>query len=127
VQIHNAKASTKLTWALDPVRGPIQQTERVIERATTSAISVPKKGFASCPEGATFEIQPDGTFEVPDDVGAFYTRMPDWHAGPSPFPPLEMVRAAAAQPAPQRPAPQSAPAAAPAAVPAKDAPPPSKA
>jgi len=36
-------------------------------------------------EGKTYEIQQDGAFEVPEDVAAFYLRMPGWHEGSNPF------------------------------------------
>jgi hypothetical protein len=91
MQIHNSTSSTKLVWSLDPSRGPVQQTERVVERGGATRITVPKGGFASTPDGATFELQPDGTFHVPDDIGAFYVRTPNWFEGSSPFPPPEMV------------------------------------
>jgi hypothetical protein len=109
MQIHNATSSTKLVWSLDPVRGPVQQTERVVERAGTTQISVPKGGFASTPEGATFDIQPDGTFHVPDDVGEFYVRTPNWFEGASPFPPAEMVAEFEKAKAPKSPRPSREP------------------
>ena len=39
------------------------------------------------PDGSqrTFEIQPDGSFDVPVEVAEHYLRMPGWNVGSSPF------------------------------------------
>jgi hypothetical protein len=33
----------------------------------------------------TYEVQSDGTFDVPEHVAAHFLRMPGWHEGSNPF------------------------------------------
>ena len=90
MQIHDVEERVEERWVLDPVHGPTQKRELAANRSTTSVISVPAGGFASCPEGQTFELGADGSFDVPEDVAAHFLRMPGWHVGISPFPPEDL-------------------------------------
>jgi hypothetical protein len=72
--------------SLDPVFGPVKRAETMKKASSIDRISVPAHVFASSPAGGVWEIQPDGTFEVPDDVGKSMTIRPGWHEGLSPFP-----------------------------------------
>lgn len=76
---------------LDPDQGPIKKLVSDMTPGGQTVISVPPAVFESCPEGAVFNIQDDGNFEVPEDVAKFFAKQPEWHIGASPFPPAEMV------------------------------------
>ncbi len=78
MQIHRLDTVRTQHYVVDDDLGVVLRKEQAIQPATTTAI---------CHQGRTYEVQPDGSFLVPDDVGAFFLRMPDWHAGPSPFAP----------------------------------------
>ena len=77
-QIHNVVESPTSRYVLDPDHGMVQRRELVMRASDVDRI---KHG------DDTFEVQPDGSFEVPADVAAHYLRMPGWHEGPSPFAP----------------------------------------
>jgi hypothetical protein len=86
MQIYNLQETYEERWILDPVTGPAKRREAVVKPSGMDRISVPAGVYASCPQGKVFEVQPDGTFEVPQDIGEFYVRQPGWHSGASPFP-----------------------------------------
>ena len=92
MQIHCVVESTTEEWVVDPLRGPIKEKRRALQPASTERIVTPPGGFKSCPDGETFEVGPDGTFSLPDDVAEHFLRMPGWHEGASPFPPAEMTQ-----------------------------------
>ena len=92
MKIHNVIEGTTEEWVLDPARGAIKEQRRALKPSDADRIVVAKGAHDSCPEGAAFERQSDGTFEVPDDVAAHFLVMPGWHEGASPFPPPEMVK-----------------------------------
>lgn len=48
----------------------------------------------------TYEVQPDGTFEVPDDLASFLCAQPEWERGPNPHPPERPPARKAAKPKP---------------------------
>ena len=88
-QIHNVIESPTMRHVLDPALGLVQRRELVMRASDVDRIK----------HGAdTFEVQPDGSFEVPAEVAAHYLRMPGWHEGPSPFAPEHQEP----QPQPQR-------------------------
>jgi hypothetical protein len=96
MHIHHIEESYADRWMVDPDLGTVKRRELVMKPSGTAAIAVPPNTFESLPDGGTFNKAEDGTFDVPDDVGEYFTRMPGWHAGESPFPPEE--HAAASQP-----------------------------
>lgn len=98
MKIFHVQESWQDRWVLDPVTGPAMRHELVAKQSTMGTISVPEKVYPSLPDGATFDVGDDGSFEVPDEVGAFFLRMPGWHAGVSMFPKEE---APAEEPAPK--------------------------
>lgn len=86
-QIHSVEETTEDRYILDPKLGAVMRREQVMKPSDTAGISVPAGVFDSCPDGASFERQADGTFDVPADVAAHYVAQPGWHEGPNPFPP----------------------------------------
>jgi len=76
-QIYHAETTTVERYVLDPTLGPIKRREEALKPSGTWRIGAP--------DGATFERGADGTFEVPDEVAAFWLRRPGWHEGASPF------------------------------------------
>ena len=97
MQIHHVQVTYEDKWVLDPQHGSVKKREEIIAPSGTSSIGVPAHQFDSCPDGETFEVQSDGAFHVPDDVAAFFMRMPGWREGPSP-----LVDEPAAEPTPAR-------------------------
>lgn len=77
-QIHQVEEYTELKHDLDPVRGMVLRSERKVLKGGTVAISHPDYD-------EVFEIGPDGSFDVPDDVAAFLVKQPSWFEGPNPF------------------------------------------
>ena len=79
MQIHQVHTKDVDRWVLDPGLGPVKQKTQIMTKATTHCITH---------EGIEYHIQPDGSFEVPDEVGAFYVNRPHdgWYEGPSPYP-----------------------------------------
>lgn len=77
--IHHAQTTTEYKFVTDPDLGVVRKGVQTFKRSTIDRIV-----FGAT--GATYEVGPDNTFEVPVDVAAFFLRQPDWHPGPSPFP-----------------------------------------
>jgi hypothetical protein len=86
-QIYHVIQTTSDRYVLDPERGMVQRRELVMQAATTGAI---KHGDDQ------FEVQADGTFDVPAHVAAHFLGRPGWHEGSNPF--------AEAQDEPEKPA-----------------------
>ena len=76
VQIHNVEVSYKDRMVLDPEQGLLRKREELLKRASTERI---------VHGGEVYEVQADGSFEVPQSVATFMTRMPGWYLGPNPF------------------------------------------
>lgn len=76
-QIYRVKVSFRERYVLDEKEGMVMRRERILQPADEVTITDPKYG--------TFEVQPDGTFHVPDEVAAHFLRMPDWNEGANPF------------------------------------------
>jgi hypothetical protein len=85
LQIHHVQVTYEDRWVLDPQYGSVKKREEILAPSGTSSIGVPAKQFDSCPDGETFEVQTDGAFHVPNDVAAYFLRMPGWREGPSPL------------------------------------------
>lgn len=62
-------------FRFDPQSG---LTNEVIVRSPIERIAHPKHG--------EFEASSNGTFDVPEEFGAWLCSTPGWHAGESPFP-----------------------------------------
>jgi hypothetical protein len=86
-QIYNVIQSTANRYVLDPDQGMVQRRELVMKASDVSAIKHADD---------TFEVQADGTFDVPEHVAKHFLRMPGWHEGANPF--------AAAEPEQEKPA-----------------------
>ena len=87
MQIYHVHTSYKDRWVVDPELGHTKRREEMMTSSGTHRISVPAGQFDSTPDGGTFDADDSGTFDVPDVVAAYYTRMPGWNEGLSPFPP----------------------------------------
>ena len=77
VKIHHVVQTSEEKWVFDPVVGPVKRNEPTLSRSGIELITH---------EGRTYEIQPDGSFEVDEETGRFFARQPGWQMGPSPFP-----------------------------------------
>ena len=86
MQIYHCETTEVDRWVLDPTLGQVKRREQVIKPSGTCTISVPAGQFESTPDGGTFEAEAD-TFDVPDDVAAYFLARPGWGQGVSPFPP----------------------------------------
>ncbi len=76
VKIHQVEVFHEKHHTLDPIRGMVLKTEDVIRRGSASRISH---------ELGEFDIEPDGSFIVPDEVAEFLCNTPGWFEGPNPF------------------------------------------
>jgi hypothetical protein len=86
-RIYHAVTTKTEEWDFDPKRGA-----SLIARE-----SIQPSGAEIIQHGdLTFELQPDGCFELPDDVAAFYRKQPGWYEGPNPFVQKRMAEEAAA-------------------------------
>lgn len=77
MKIHQVVETFENLHEIDPRKGPVLRKERVLKEGSTTAIDDPTHGH--------FEIGPDGSFDVPDELGVFLCRTPDWFEGPNPF------------------------------------------
>ncbi len=82
VQIHHLEMDTEVKYTWDKDLGAVQRTQQFARKSTVDRI---------VHDGNTYEVGPDLTFRVPSSVGAFMTRMPNWHYGPSPLAPEPVV------------------------------------
>jgi hypothetical protein len=89
-QIYNVIQSTANRYVLDPDHGMVQRRELVMRASDVSAIKHADD---------TFDVQPDGTFQVPEHVAAHFLRMPGWHEGSNPFAVEEQEKPAGEKPA----------------------------
>lgn len=84
MQIHHVETTYVDRYVLDPSLGPIKRRELVMK-----ASDIVKVGDV--------ERSPDGTFDVPESLGAFLLSHRDrsgtWHEGPTPFPPEPKAKA----------------------------------
>lgn len=76
--IHHVESRFEDRWVLDPTLGAVKRREEIVRPSGARTISH---------GGETYDIDPQGHFEVPDEVGAYLCRLPGWHSGLSPFPP----------------------------------------
>ena len=83
MKIHHVNRSTEEKWVFDPVTGP---AKRIISTPSVSAVDVISH------DGKTYEVQPDGSFDVDEETGRFFARQPGWEMGPSPFPREDVKR-----------------------------------
>lgn len=90
MQIHEVQVFKKKSHHLDPEKGLVLQTQDIVKRSDTSVISF---------DGVEYEVDDDGTFDVPDEVAAFFIGTPGWYEGPNPFNEAEAEADAAKKPA----------------------------
>jgi hypothetical protein len=77
MQIHQVEVFDELRREIDPARGIVARREQVIRKGGATRIAH---------EGVTYEIDPDGSFDVPEEVAAVLVGKPGWYEGPNPFP-----------------------------------------
>lgn len=77
MQIHHLEVGRVYENAID------DRTGRVVRRATEQLQPAGTTGITH--DGVQYNRQPDGTFEVPQEVGAYYLRQDGWQPGPNPF------------------------------------------
>jgi hypothetical protein len=77
MQIHQVEALDQLRHVVDPQRGVLATRETVFKQGTTTQVTHPTLG--------AFDIDPDGSFEVPEELGRFLCAGPGWYEGPNPF------------------------------------------
>lgn len=78
MQIYRVIRSTKDSYDIDPDRGMVLKRIEAMLPADDDRI---------VHEGVTYEVQPDGTFNVPQDLGERFTAAWDssWKVGANPF------------------------------------------
>jgi len=77
MKIFQVQETYEDTWVLDPDKGALKERRMRMKPSTTSRIQFH--------DGRTFEVGPDMSFDLPDDVAKFFLRMPGWHEGISPY------------------------------------------
>jgi hypothetical protein len=78
--IHHVVTRYKDRWVADPELGMVKRHEQIMDRSGVDML---------VHQGVTYEIQPDGTFLLPDDVAQFFLNQPNWFEGANPFGPEE--------------------------------------
>jgi len=77
MQIHHLQVEKVWESVLDPRTGRIvRKSEDQLAPATTAALTY---------DGVQYNRDPDGSFEVPGEVGAYYLKQDGWQVGPNPF------------------------------------------
>lgn len=76
MQIHHLEVVRSEHYVLDDDLGVVRRREQALQQSSVDRI---------VHEGATYEVQPDGSFIVPDDLGRLMLSRPNWHPGPSPL------------------------------------------
>jgi uncharacterized protein YigE (DUF2233 family) len=72
-QVYHVISKKHEEWNYDPQKGPALVIREAIEPSGATRIQYT--------DGRNFEVQPDGTFHLPDEVAAYFLRMPGWHEG----------------------------------------------
>ena len=75
--IHHVETYEVARHEIDPKLGVVLRKERVVRKGGVVTIANPDFG--------TFEIQPDGSFDVPDELATDLCNQPGWFPGPNPF------------------------------------------
>lgn len=89
-QIHHARIGDRVRFVPDPGSAidhalfPGTSHRRGMSAERYRALG-PSDVHQIAHEGETYNIDPDGSFTVPEHVAAHLTRMPEWHEGPNPF------------------------------------------
>jgi len=80
MRIYHVHETWRDEWESDLDRGMVKVRRRVLE---------PSNQIRLTHDGVTYEVQPDGSFDVPEEVGTFYVGPPvaraGWHTGVPPF------------------------------------------
>ena len=75
--IHQVEAHEQYEYEIDPIRGGVRRrTSDVTQQGSASAISH---------ESGEYEIDDEGSFDVPEDVAEYFCNQPGWYRGPNPF------------------------------------------
>lgn len=76
MQIHQLEVVTEHEHVLDPRRGMVLKAIEKLQPGSITGITY---------DDDTYLCGPDGTFEVPGEVGEYYLRQKGWNVGPNPF------------------------------------------
>lgn len=76
MKIHQVIAAQEPHYSVDPIKGVTLSHKTVLKPGTASVIGGPD---------GEYEIQEDGSFEVPDELGAALIAQPDWFEGSNVF------------------------------------------
>lgn len=93
MQIHHLEVVRSEHYVLDDDLGVVRRREQALQQSSVDRI---------VHEGVTYEVQPDGSFIVPDDLGRLMLSRPNWHPGPSPLARPLAASSEEAEPAPAR-------------------------
>lgn len=77
MKIHNVIAAQVPKHEIDPIQGVTIKMHTVLKAGGATTIAGGEHG--------TFEIDDDGSFDVPDELGEFLLGTPDWFPGANPF------------------------------------------
>jgi hypothetical protein len=77
VKIHQVVVTETPHYEVDPVLGVKRTTSKDMLPGSASVISAGDHG--------TFEVGSDGAFDVPNELGEEFLRMPGWFPGANPF------------------------------------------
>lgn len=72
MKIHHVIETTQDRWEVDPVRGPGRVRSAIVRPSDVHRLVFKKK---------TYDIGPDGSFDVPNEVGKFYVGKLGWYEG----------------------------------------------
>lgn len=75
-KVHNVESHEERSYAIDPEKGIVQKTNQVIGRGGATSVSH---------EGVRYEIESDGSFEVPEELAEALCSTPGWFRGENPF------------------------------------------
>lgn len=80
-QIYHVQQRTKNRHVVDPDQGMVMRSELIMQPSGFDRIvRCHRDGHQE-----VYELQPDGTFMVPDEVAAEHLGRPGWHEGENPF------------------------------------------
>lgn len=79
MQIHHLEVKRTYENVIDP------RTGKVVRRMSEPQLAPASTSGITSEDGEQFNVAPDGTFEVPHEVGAYYLKQDGWFVGSNPF------------------------------------------
>ena len=80
MKIHQVVVTHENRYETDPIKGIVIRKDEVLKPGGVVALQDPEFG--------SFEAE-NGTFDVPEELGARMCKGPDWYEGPNPFAEVE--------------------------------------